>query len=69
MLLNFDPDGRVREKDMANLTHEIRSNGHSAPSVATVDTKLEVVSYPSRKFDRAKEFYARLGWRLDAGTF
>jgi len=34
--------------------------------VATVDMKLEVVVIPVSDVDRAKEFYSRLGWRLDA---
>ena len=33
---------------------------------AVVDMKLEVVVIPVSDVDRAKEFYARLGWRLDA---
>jgi len=45
-------------------TDEIRSN--DATSVARVDTKLEVVVIPVSDVDRAKEFYGRLGWRLDA---
>ena len=32
----------------------------------SVDMKLEVVVIPVSDVDRAKEFYARLGWRLDA---
>ena len=47
---------------MANLTHEIRS---SDASVAKVDMKLEVVIIPVSDVDRAKEFYKKLGWRLD----
>jgi catechol 2,3-dioxygenase-like lactoylglutathione lyase family enzyme len=35
-------------------------------SVATIDTKLEIVVIPVSDVDRAKEFYGRLGWRLDA---
>ncbi len=31
-----------------------------------MDTKLEVVVIPVSDVDRAKEFYGRLGWRLDA---
>jgi catechol 2,3-dioxygenase-like lactoylglutathione lyase family enzyme len=31
-----------------------------------VDVKLEVVVIPVSDADRAKEFYSRLGWRLDA---
>jgi catechol 2,3-dioxygenase-like lactoylglutathione lyase family enzyme len=33
--------------------------------VATVDMKLEVALIPVSDVDRAKEFYTRLGWRLD----
>jgi catechol 2,3-dioxygenase-like lactoylglutathione lyase family enzyme len=33
---------------------------------AAVDTKLEIVVIPVSDVDRAKEFYGRLGWRLDA---
>ncbi len=35
-------------------------------SVAKVDMKLEVVVIPVSDVNRAKEFYAKLGWRLDA---
>ena len=35
-------------------------------SVARVDLKLEVVVIPVADVDRAKEFYGKLGWRLDA---
>ena len=33
---------------------------------STVDLKLEVVVIPVSDVDRAKRFYERLGWRLDA---
>jgi catechol 2,3-dioxygenase-like lactoylglutathione lyase family enzyme len=33
---------------------------------ADVDMKFEIVVIPVSDVDRAKEFYARLGWRLDA---
>jgi catechol 2,3-dioxygenase-like lactoylglutathione lyase family enzyme len=36
------------------------------PKARTVDMKLEVVVIPVAGVDRAKEFYANLGWRLDA---
>ena len=36
------------------------------PQVAAVDMKFEVVVIPVSDVDRAKEFYGRLGWRLDA---
>src|SRR5258707_9148367 len=38
----------------------------SDPKVATVDMKFEIVVLPVSDVDRAKEFYAKLGWRLDA---
>ena len=33
---------------------------------ARIDMKLEVVVVPVSDVDRAKAFYAKLGWRLDA---
>ena len=51
---------------MANQNNEIRSNDASDASVARVGMKLEVVVIPVSDVDRAKEFYRRLGWRLDA---
>src|SRR5260370_2792089 len=48
-------------------SHQVRSNDATAsPSVASVDMKLAVVVIPVSDVDRAKEFYSRLGWRLDA---
>jgi catechol 2,3-dioxygenase-like lactoylglutathione lyase family enzyme len=35
-------------------------------SVAPVNMKFEIVVIPVSDVDRAKEFYAKLGWRLDA---
>jgi catechol 2,3-dioxygenase-like lactoylglutathione lyase family enzyme len=35
-------------------------------SVAPFDMKFEIVVIPVSDVDRAKEFYAKLGWRLDA---
>jgi catechol 2,3-dioxygenase-like lactoylglutathione lyase family enzyme len=51
---------------MATL-NEIRSNdATSGTKVAGADMKLELVVIPVSNVDRAKDFYARLGWRLDA---
>jgi catechol 2,3-dioxygenase-like lactoylglutathione lyase family enzyme len=36
------------------------------PAPGTIDMKLEVVTIPVSDVDRAKSFYERLGWRLDA---
>jgi catechol 2,3-dioxygenase-like lactoylglutathione lyase family enzyme len=46
------------------VANEVRSN--DATSVARVDMKFEIVVIPVSDVDRAKEFYGRLGWRLDA---
>jgi len=36
------------------------------PKAAPVDMKFEIVVIPVSDIDRAKEFYQKLGWRLDA---
>jgi catechol 2,3-dioxygenase-like lactoylglutathione lyase family enzyme len=38
----------------------------SKPGVAPIDMKFEIVVIPVSDVDRAKEFYRKLGWRLDA---
>jgi catechol 2,3-dioxygenase-like lactoylglutathione lyase family enzyme len=50
---------------MTDLKVESRSSDTKGASVASVDMKLEVVVIPVADVDRAKEFYARLGWRQD----
>jgi catechol 2,3-dioxygenase-like lactoylglutathione lyase family enzyme len=56
-----------KEENMANATYEVQvSDAASETSVAKVDMKFEIVVIPVSDVDRAKEFYARLGWRLDA---
>jgi catechol 2,3-dioxygenase-like lactoylglutathione lyase family enzyme len=48
-------------------TKAVRTNDPtSGAGVAKVATKLEAVVIPVSDVDRAKGFYARLGWRLDA---
>jgi catechol 2,3-dioxygenase-like lactoylglutathione lyase family enzyme len=52
---------------MANATYDVKANDAAGEaSVAKVDMKFEIVVIPVSDVDRAKEFYARLGWRLDA---
>ena len=51
---------------MTSLTQETRGNDAKAASAARVDMKFELVVIPVSDVDRAKEFYGRLGWRLDA---
>jgi catechol 2,3-dioxygenase-like lactoylglutathione lyase family enzyme len=46
---------------------EVRGNKASSnTSAAAFDMKLEIIVIPVSDVDRAKEFYVRLGWRLDA---
>jgi catechol 2,3-dioxygenase-like lactoylglutathione lyase family enzyme len=52
--------------NMANATYGVQANDASQTSVARVDMKFEIVVIPISDVDRAKEFYGRLGWRLDA---
>jgi catechol 2,3-dioxygenase-like lactoylglutathione lyase family enzyme len=44
------------------------TNDHATglPNAGMVDLKLEVVAIPVSDIDRAKAFYERLGWKLDA---
>jgi catechol 2,3-dioxygenase-like lactoylglutathione lyase family enzyme len=51
---------------MANRTQEIRGiEATGAASAAGVDMKIEVIVITVSDVDRGKEFYQRLGWRLD----
>ncbi len=48
-------------------TTQVRSDNATAKAVAAkVDMKFEIVVVPVSDIDRAKEFYGKLGWRLDA---
>ena len=51
---------------MANVTDQVQTDAVSPASVAKVDMKFEIVVIPVSDVDRAKEFYQKLGWRLDA---
>lgn len=52
---------------MANLDYEVRPHTATGDGAgAKFDTKLEIVVIPVSDVNRAKEFYGRLGWRLDA---
>jgi catechol 2,3-dioxygenase-like lactoylglutathione lyase family enzyme len=50
---------------MASPTNVIRGNNANEPKVAAVDMKLEVIVIPVSDYDRAEQFYRRLGWRQD----
>ena len=45
---------------------EARNETGKTAKVQAVDMKLEIVVIPVSDVDRAKNFYAKLGWRLDA---
>jgi catechol 2,3-dioxygenase-like lactoylglutathione lyase family enzyme len=49
-----------------SMTDVRTSDGGGSASVKNVDLKLEVVVVPVSDVDRAKKFYGKLGWRLDA---
>jgi catechol 2,3-dioxygenase-like lactoylglutathione lyase family enzyme len=49
-----------------SATETPRSDAGPDATVKNVDLKLEVVVIPVSDVDRAKAFYAGLGWRLDA---
>ena len=49
--------------DLNERTHPASAEAKAAPAV---DLKLEIVVIPVSDVDRAKQFYAKLGWRLDA---
>ncbi len=52
---------------MASPKYGISSNDPASDAgVARVDMKIEIVVIPVSDVDRAKEFYGKLGWRLDA---
>jgi catechol 2,3-dioxygenase-like lactoylglutathione lyase family enzyme len=51
---------------MANPKQAMQSDEGNRAGVATVDMKFEIVVLPVSDVDRAKEFYSKLGWRLDA---
>src|SRR6202012_1073259 len=61
---------REIEQHRTNAGTEIREQAMTVaiktPKVATSDLKLEAVVIPVADVDRAKQFYEKLGWRLDA---
>jgi catechol 2,3-dioxygenase-like lactoylglutathione lyase family enzyme len=65
--MSFNSVGHKRGENMANATYEVQANDAAGEaSVARVDMKFEIVVIPVSDVDHAKEFYMRLGWRLDA---
>jgi catechol 2,3-dioxygenase-like lactoylglutathione lyase family enzyme len=57
----------TQTEEAAMGTTKVRSNDATGiASVENADMKFEIVVIPVSDVDRAKEFYGRLGWRLDA---
>jgi catechol 2,3-dioxygenase-like lactoylglutathione lyase family enzyme len=59
------PETNPREAAVTT-TEDGTNDAGGTVSVEGIDMKLEVVVIPVSDVDRAKEFYGRLGWRLDA---
>src|ERR1700744_4397451 len=57
-----------RETGLFRTTREADMSKDKVPrnDTTSVATKIEIVVIPVSDVDRAKEFYGRLGWRLDA---
>jgi len=52
---------------MADATYEAQTNDVAGEASAVkLDMKFEIVVIPVSDIDRAKAFYSKLGWRLDA---
>lgn len=49
-----------------STTEDRSSDASGTASAGRADTKLEVLVIPVSDVDRGKEFYGRLGWRLDS---
>src|SRR2546421_4208163 len=57
---------RGASRRTTNTEERAMTNAIKTPKAATFDMKLEIVVIPVSDVDRAKAFYASLGWRLDA---
>jgi catechol 2,3-dioxygenase-like lactoylglutathione lyase family enzyme len=51
---------------MSDLKEHTPAASAETKAAPAVDLKLEIVVIPVSDVDRAKQFYAKLGWRLDA---
>jgi catechol 2,3-dioxygenase-like lactoylglutathione lyase family enzyme len=51
---------------MSDLKESTSTTSAEAKAAPAVDLKLEIVVIPVSDVERAKQFYAKLGWRLDA---
>ncbi|MEH2533642.1 catechol 2,3-dioxygenase-like lactoylglutathione lyase family enzyme [Bradyrhizobium sp. AZCC 1588] len=51
---------------MSDLKERTNTTSTETKAASAVDLKLEVIVIPVSDVERAKQFYANLGWRLDA---
>ena len=51
---------------MSDLRERAHPTSAEANAALAVDLRLEIVVIPVSDVERAKQFYAKLGWRLDA---
>ncbi|ANW05799.1 VOC family protein [Bradyrhizobium icense] len=51
---------------MSDLKERTSTTSTETKAASAVDLKLEVIVIPVSDVERAKQFYAKLGWRLDA---
>ena len=54
----------MKQREPLN-TNEVRNNDATSDASGKVDMRLEVDIIPVSRVDRSKQFYERLGWRLD----
>src|SRR4051812_6900914 len=57
---------KSKERTMSDLKESTSTLSTEAQAAPAVDLKLEIVVIPVSDVERAKQFYASLGWRLDA---
>jgi hypothetical protein len=60
------PNRTVEARNGVTYSQVTTESATETPGVGVVEMKLEVVLVPVSDVDRAKSFYERLGWRLDA---
>jgi len=59
-------NSNVKPEEKSMSTVQSRETAKGTAKALPVDMKLEVIVIPVSDIDRAKQFYSKLGWRLDA---
>src|SRR5262245_49080655 len=66
-IFNLDVQQSLQTQELDMSSTQVNDEiAVKVPKSGTIDMKLEIVVIPVSNVDRAKEFYASLGWRLDA---